>query len=121
MKVKDLKRILEHHGSHIDEREVLIRLTLPSMGPVASETVESAHVGFDWDRDLILEPSRPLVPKEEKQSIFESGYDLLMWLATKPMARESYEVRTAKGILKRHGKTEEDFKKFRHLFHKDEA
>jgi hypothetical protein len=118
MIVKHLKDFLNGED-RFDERQVLVRLTKPSMGPVSSDVIQSAWFGFDWDRDLILEPTQPLVVKSEKESAFDIAYDLLFYIATKPLKTETYEVRQAKRILKSIGKTDEDFNKLRHLFHKE--
>jgi hypothetical protein len=118
MKVKDLKALLASTSDEDGELEVIVRLALPSMGSVAADKVTAAHFGFDWDRDLILDTESPLVPKSENQAIFENAYDLLMWLATNPAKHESYEIRRAKQILSSYGKTQEDFERLRHLFHR---
>lgn len=80
----------------------------------------SASLGFDWDKGLLLRTKDKLVEKTEKQEIFEIGYNLLMYLATKSFLskNESYEEKEAKRILISLGISEDQIKKYVHLFHK---
>lgn len=114
-----LKKYLEHSRS--DDLEVKVVLSLPSIGPKATTNVQSAVYGFDWDKGLLLRTEEQLVPKSEKQSIYESANDLLMMLATEWYIRkkDNYETRTAKKILLKYGYTEEKLRKYVHLFHGD--
>ena len=118
MKVKELRDLLNQHGDSIDDLDVLISVALPSIGPAATDMVTRARIGFDWDKDLILSTETPLVPKQENQSVFESAYDLLMWLATDPVRNDSYEARAARRIVMKYGKTQEDLDRLQRIFHK---
>lgn len=100
-----------------DDRHVGIRLALPSVGPLAISKITRAWVGYDWDRDLILETSQKLVPKTDKQDVFEAAFDLLAYIATKEVKKDSYEIRTAKMILARYGYGEEKLKMIARVFH----
>lgn len=114
MTVKELKDFLAH-DDWFDERKCVVRLAKPSMGSIASVEVESVWHGFDWDRALIIETKIPIVEKHENQSVFESAYDLLMFIATKSVKKESYEIRTAREILDRY---KVNYKEFANLYHK---
>ncbi len=120
MKVSELLALLS--GTNVNNRhhddEIVIKITKPSVGPSACEPIVSAHFGIDWDaRKVILRTDRPLVVKSENEEIYDMSRDLMLYLATKPMKRKSYEVEKAQSILKRTGMTEKDFIKYRRLFH----
>lgn len=117
MKVSELLALLSENNKHHDD-EIVIKINKPSVGPSACEPVISAHFGIDWDaRKLILRTNKPLVVKSENEEIYDMSRDLMLYLATKPMKRRSYEVEKARSILKRNGMTEEDFMKYQKLFH----
>lgn len=119
MTVGHLLKVLSH--TQRDEHEVKVILALPSIGPRASSDIVSAGFGFDWDKGLLLTPRERLVPKTDKQDIFEAANDLLMFIATEGLTkkRNTYEHRTAQRILLRYGYTEEQLKKYVKLFHRD--
>lgn len=103
-----------------NEMKVVVALASPSIGFCASTPVKHAHAGFDWDSgSFILTTEDRVVKKTQHEDAFDAASDLLMYLATKPSKRESYETRMAKSILKRTGYTEEQFDKYRHLFHEE--
>lgn len=105
----------------IAENRVVILLAKPSMGSHASIGIESAMPGMDWDSgSFMLKPNKAVVMKTEGEEAFDMAIDLLTWLASKPVKRETYEVRTAKRIMKRLGRTDEDFEKWRKFFHRVE-
>lgn len=114
MKVFELLQAI-NSSDHEDTDEVKILLSLPSIGPRATTGIKYAKFGFDWDIGLLLTPEVRLVPKTDKQDIFEAALDLLMFIATKPRKKESYETRTAARILTKYGRA--DFQKFAHLYH----
>ena len=123
MTVKELREILNrYHGYHSgrsDDEPVSVILALPSIGPRANTKVKSASFGFDWDRGLQFGTEARLVPKNEKQDVFEAAFELLAWIATKPVKKETYEIRTARKILERYGCDEEKFALYRRVFHKE--
>jgi len=112
--------IEEHDARHPnrteDDREVLIELALPSMGPKASCRVKYAGFGIDWDRDFLITAEKPLVPKTDLQKLWEDARDLIMYLATKPVKRPSYEIREARRMLDHYNI---EYKAYAHLFHKE--
>lgn len=117
MKVKQLKEILERTD---DDLEVVVILSQPSMGPRANMQIESAHRGIDWEKNYFcMEPKAPISEKTKEEGVYYNAHELIMYLATKKMTRDSYEVTRAKAVLKRAGYTEADFDKYRHLFHKE--
>lgn len=118
MNVQDLKSILEYNYEKRKQLEVLVKIAEPSVGPSATSPVSVAYFGIDWDRDLLIVPTEQLSRKTEHQSVFESALDLLMYIATKPVKNESYEVRTAKRILSKYGRTDEYLEKYRHIYHR---
>lgn len=115
--VGELKDMLSSYDDTRDNEAVSVLLELPSMGPRANTKVKHASFGFDWDKGLQFTTEARLVPKNDKQDIYEAAYDLLFWLATKPQKKETYEVRTAKRILIEYGTTQEELDKLSHLFH----
>lgn len=115
--VGELRQILNRHDDIRDDEEISVLLALPSIGPRAHTKIKHASFGSDWDKGLQFTTETRLVPKTEKQDIYEAAYDLLFWLATKPQKKETYEVRTAKRILLKYGRTQEDLDKLRPLFH----
>lgn len=113
MKVLELIKAIERHP----DGEVTIRLTKPSMGPIAQAQVKDAFVGIDWEHGkVIIQPAIPLVPKSDNEQIFDWARDLIMWLATKPVKKESYEVRAARKIA---AKMYPDFMKYQNIFHRE--
>jgi hypothetical protein len=121
VKVSELKHMLNHSDRH-DDDDVCIVLSMPSMGPRASSLVKSASFGFDWEKgQVMLTPEKRLSEKTKEEDVYHAASDLLMYIATKPAKRESYETRRSKQILLRCGYTEEDLLKYRRLFHKEDA
>ena len=115
MTVGELKKALKLYDDDTDHLEVLLAVDLPSRGPQATVKIRGGKFGFDWDRDFILKTERPVVPKDDKQGLFEAGYDLLMWLATKPVKKLLYEVKTAQKLVSKYGRP--DYMKFAYMFH----
>ena len=120
MKVGELRRILNYHDN-MDNEEISVLLALPSIGPRAHTKVTDASFGHDWDRGLQFRTEARLVPKNDKQDVFEAAYELLAWLATKPVKRQSYEQRTAERILRKYGCDDEKLTIYRRVFHKEEV
>jgi hypothetical protein len=119
MKVKKIKEILNYTDQH-DDDDLVIALAMPSMGPSAKSQVTGVSFGFDWDMgSTFITPERKLSEKTIPEDTYQMASDLLMYLATKPSKRESYETRRAKAILLRAGYKEEDFEKYRTFFHKE--
>lgn len=114
-KLKDILSTCEN-----DDLEAKVLLALPSIGAQAFTRVTGAGFGFDWDKGLLLATEQRLVPKEEKQDIFEWAYDLLMFLATEGLTkkRKRYENRQAERILGMYGVSHDDLKKYVRLFHR---
>lgn len=114
-----LEQLIARNPHHDRNEPVKVLVDLPSVGPQAHVTLTHAGFGFDWDRGLLLKPEKSLVPKEKKQDIFEDAYQLLLYIATKPEKKQSYEKRTAKTILARYGIDQSFLDKFQYLFLKD--
>lgn len=114
MKVFELLQTI-NSSDYEDTCDVKILLSLPSLGPRATTDIKFANFGFEWDVGLLLTPEVRLVPKTDKQDIFEAAFELLMYIATKPRKKESYETRVAARILTKYGRA--DFQKFAHLYH----
>jgi hypothetical protein len=115
MKVKELLPLLTH-----EEDDIVVILGSPSIGPRAMTDVTDAHHGFDWERGkLILKTKETVTVKTKEESVYYEAHELMMYLATKPVKRESYEILSARRILKRCGYTDADFEKYRKFFHKE--
>lgn len=118
MTIGELKQILATND-HSDNEFVTVLLALPSVGPRAYTKVKDANFGFDWEKGLQFSTEARLVPKNEKQDVFEAAFDLLAWIATKPVKKSTYETRTAKFILEKYGCNEEKFAIYKRVMHKD--
>lgn len=123
MKLKELIDVLNNYDSHTAQYrdlEVVVAIHSPSVGPSASVDVTGCHVGIDWDNGkLFLTTKDPIVKKTNKETAFDTAHELLMYLATKPVKKKSYEVDMAQKCLKEAGYTDEDFEKYRKFFHKE--
>lgn len=121
MKVKELKNALNYSDRH-DEDELMIRLQMPSVGPVSMTEVASVSFGFDWESGkTIIYPEKILSEKTQPEHVYHMASDLLMYLATNPSKRYKYEIDTAKRILLKAGYTQEELDKYRSIFHKDKV
>lgn len=119
MNVEDLKRILNMQDYNDQAKlPVSVLISKPSVGPRAVCNIESAHFGFDWDRGLLLTPISPLVIKQQNESAFDLSVDLLMYLATKPTKKKSYETKRARKILQKAGYTEQRIDELSKYYHK---
>lgn len=118
MKLKELKAVLNALGDRYDDWDLVIPLAQPSVGAVATCRVRSIGMGFDWEHGMaMLHPEGRLTEKTKPQDVYDGALDLLLWLATKPTKRESYEMRRAKRILLRAGYAEEDIKQYQKYLH----
>lgn len=83
MKVKELKNILEQHSCLNDpDAEVVVRLSEPSIGPVAASDVKGAGFGFDWDKGrFLIYPKKPLATLKEKEALYQLSYDFIYMLS----------------------------------------
>lgn len=117
MTIKELKEIMKYIDERHDGELVSVLLDLPSIGPRAYSKIIDGSIGFDWDKGLQFKTEHKLVPKNEKQSIYELAFDLLCWIATKPVKKESYEIRTAKRILLKYGYTQEKLDSYQKICH----
>jgi hypothetical protein len=73
MKLKELyerlkffmdKDVNDRHG----DKEVVIKVSRPSLGPLASVSVREAGPGIDWDNNkFILWPEKELLEKEKEK------------------------------------------------------
>lgn len=118
MKVKELLEILQYHGTRVDlEDEVVIPIAKDEIGGIPFTEVTRIVNGIDWDRGkLFFETKEPLVIKTDKESVYDMAVEFMMWLATKPNKRETYEIREAKRILDRAGV---EYMKHRKFLHRD--
>jgi hypothetical protein len=121
MKVKELKAILKDEDTRYDDEEVSVLLDLPSFGPRAFSKVKHASFGMDWDKGLQFKTEHNLVPKNDKQAIYEQARDLLFYIATKPTKKHGYEQRTAIYILKKNGLTDDKLASYQSIFHNIKA
>lgn len=84
MKLRDLKKLLDdpyHFERHADD-EVSIRLSDPSIGPVAMTGVRSAGFGFDWEKGhFILFPEKQIVTLKEKEALWQAATDMIYSLS----------------------------------------
>jgi hypothetical protein len=121
MKVKELKDALNYSTDH-DDDDLMIRLQMPSIGPVAMSAISGSYFGFDWEHGkVILQPERRLSEKTKEEDVYDMAKDLIMYLATKPSPskRWKYETDQAKKILLRAGYTEEQLVRYANIFHKE--
>lgn len=121
MKVKELKDALNHSADH-DDDDLMISLSMPSIGPIAMSAIKGASFGFDWENGkVILQPERRLSEKTKEEDVYDMAKDLIMYLATKPSPskRWKYETDQARKILLRAGYTEEQLNKYAGIFHKE--
>lgn len=121
MKIKDLKRIIQNTGKadYYDDCEVVIPISKPSIGGSSFVETTSAGRGIDWNNGkFFIRTKERLVQKSKEEDLRDMSRDLLMYLATKPMKRRSYESEQACKILLRAGYTQEQLNKYQHLFHK---
>lgn len=115
--VGKLRDILRRHPER-DHEELSVLIALPSVGPRACVKVTDAMFGFDWDRGLQFRTEERLVPKNDKQDVFESAFELIAYLATKPVKRKSYEQDKAERILRKYGCDDEKLAMYRRVFHR---
>lgn len=125
MKLLELQKLLndfiERTPDYARDLNVVIKLNSPSIGGSATTSVRGITRGIDWDRgNFFIHAKDPVVVKTKHESAFDAARDLLMYLATKPSKRKSYETSTAQDILKRVGYTEEEFIKYSKFFHRTE-
>lgn len=118
MKIKDLKAVLTAVGERYDDWDLNILLSIPSIGGRASCGVRSIGFGFDWEiGKVLINPVLRLSKKTESEDVYHGATEFLLWLASKPVKRESYEIREAKRILLSAGYTEERIKEAQKFLH----
>ena len=118
MKIKEVKEIL-NHSDHHDDDDLTIHLSMPSMGPRAMVEVKNIGFGFDWERGkVIIEPTERVSIKTKEEDVYHMAADLLMDMATSKS--RSYLCKEARQILLKAGYTQEQFEKYRHLFHRED-
>jgi hypothetical protein len=117
--VGHLRKLLANHSDgRKDDYTLRVKIAKPSIGSIATDDVTYVGFGFDWEQgSLLISTENRLVPKSKKEDAYDIAHELLMYLATKPTKRDTYEIRNAKQCLLKAGYTEEDFVKYRHLFH----
>lgn len=53
--------------SGLGDKEIVIKLSQPSVGRTAHSTINGIQIGFDWDDGLVfIVPDKPLIRKEIK-------------------------------------------------------
>lgn len=118
MKIKELKAVLNSIGDRYDDWDLAIPLSKPSIGAIATCKVRSISFGFDWEHGkALINPEGRLNEKTKPEDVYHDASEFLLWLATKPIKRETYEMREAKRILLRAGHTEEDLCKYQRYLH----
>jgi len=115
--VSDLKAILDL-PRYSPTASVEIILDKGSVGGNTASHVVWAGFGFGRDHGrFLLKAQDSLVIKTEDEKLFDMARDLIIWLGTKPVKRDSYEIRSAKRILERMGFSEEKIKEYRKMIH----
>jgi len=123
MKVKELYDSLKRRIEGIPDcykeqelnKEVVVEIAKPSVGPRASVKAKYAGFGMDWEANrFAITPEVALTLKSEKEEIWDMAKDLIMWIATKPVKKDSYEIRTAKRILDKNGT---EYMKYQKILH----
>ena len=77
MKMSEMKAMLDG-PSYGEDPEVVIRVDKPSIGPLATVPVKSIGIGFDWDNGkLIINPASPLVPKSQKEQLYDDASNFI--------------------------------------------
>ena len=123
MTIKELYRILETHIKTkpkycLESIKVRIPIAKHSIGPKASVEVTNAWCGFDWNSDsFFVAPEKDLTPKSENEEIWDDARELLMFIATKPVKKVTYEVRQARRIFER---LNIDYMQYQSIFHKED-
>lgn len=83
-----------------DDLDVVIPISSPGVGGRPNVGISFLAEGADWDSGkLFLLPAKKLVVKTDKEAAFDAAVEFLMWLATKPTKRLTYEITTARNIL----------------------
>jgi hypothetical protein len=101
MKVSELKAILEHS---MEDEEVVVILSEPSMGPVAMVSVASASYGLDWEKGkLLLRPNAKLVRLKDKEALWQSAHDFIYTLSNEKTYKgnPTHLAKCAQSILDR--------------------
>lgn len=81
MKVSELKRLL-NHPNKLDDDEVVVVLSEPSFGPIASSQVVSGGYGFDWDNGkFLLRTKENIVILKEKEALWQAAHDFIYQLS----------------------------------------
>jgi hypothetical protein len=104
MNTDELKEALNRQHLSDDPNKVVINVSKPSIGPIATCEVSSASYGFDWERGLfILSPAQPLVPKSEKEELWDLAYDFIYSLSEEKTYKgnETSLAKRAKKIIDR--------------------
>jgi hypothetical protein len=101
MKFSELADFVNGPGSlgfcHGGSPEVVIRIDKHSIGPSATVPVRCVAHGFDWDNGkVIIHPETPLVPKSNKEKLFDEAYNFIFQCA---LGRNIHVAKEAKRLL----------------------
>jgi len=83
MKVSELKALLDKMAalpgaSRRSDNDVVVRLSDPSVGPVATCGITGGYTGGDWDNGkFILQPEERITRKNEAQEVYDATFDLV--------------------------------------------
>lgn len=120
MKFKDLQRAvntLNGTSGRYDDDDVVIAIAKSGMGAHPCVNVKGVHSGFDWDHGkFMIFAEEPLVVKTDKEQMYDMAWELMLYIATKPVKRETYEITAARRMFERLGY---DYMQYQHLFHRE--
>lgn len=96
MKVSELKIYLNHPHGPCDDDEVVVRLSEPSVGPIAMDDVVTVYTGFDWEKGkVVLATNSNLVRRSEKQHLWQLASDFVCMAAMDRRRTKKGEAITA--------------------------
>lgn len=120
MKLRAFKDLIDKTVSRLrdhEDPEVVIPIAKTSVGLKASVDVDSISKGIDWNKNkFFLHTKEKLVPKSDKEQAYDMAWEFLLWIATKPVKKETYEVREARRIFDLIGY---DYMKYQRFLHQD--
>ena len=111
MKIKELIDTLDrfYETPHLrrfieDDGEVVIKLSDPSIGPMAMCSIKSVGQGIDWEKGkIIIWPKTNLVSLKEKEALWNCAHDFIYRLSKErtPKGNPTSLAKTAQAILDR--------------------
>lgn len=107
-----IKKLLDYLNGAVEWRDevgdydLMVAIAKPSVGQRAMDKVTDIQIGLDWEaQKVILRTEKNLVPKSQKENVWDMALDLIYWLAyEKGNGRsQTYESRQARRILETAG------------------